>query len=168
MDKINEERSAAEAEPEPLGEIDDRRKTPDRRLAPRRKILKAGRTFWPNGDSSACLVYNLSHSGAQLEICGALPKVFDLVIEGDTWRRSCAVVWRKANRAGVRFQDQAQLLAAHQGVRHQLGRYRQFAEMCRTLAEQTAPPERELLLEMSAAWLTVIRQLRRKSRGREA
>ena len=167
MDKVNEERSAAEAEPEPLGEIDDRRKTPDRRLALRRKILKAGRTFWPNGDSSACLVYNLSQSGAQLEIRGPLPNVFDLVIEGDTWRRSCAVVWRKDNRAGVKFQDQAQLVASYQGVNHQLGRYRQFAEMCQTMAERRAPSERELLLEMSTAWLTVVRQLRRKSRRRE-
>jgi hypothetical protein len=168
MDTVNDSEIADAAEPERLGEIDDRRKTPDRRRALRRKILKAGRTFWPNGDSSECLVYNLSQSGAQLEIRGALPNAFDLVIEGDTWRRSCAVVWRKANRAGVKFQDEAQLVASHKGARHQLGRYRQFAEMCQTLAQRTVPSERELLLEMSAAWLTVIRQLRRKSRRREA
>jgi hypothetical protein len=167
MDTINGRESAAEAEHERLGEIDDRRRTTDRRRASRRKILKAGRTFWPNGDSSECLVYNLSESGAQLEIRGPLPNGFDLVIEGDTWRRSCAVVWRKANRAGVQFRDCAQLVASQKSRSHQFVRYRQFAEMCQSLAERTAPSERELLLEMSGAWLTVIRQLRRKSRRRE-
>ena len=167
MDTVNGKEVAA-AGPEQPGEIDDRRKTPDRRRALRRKILKAGRTFWPNGDLSACLVYNLSESGAQLEIRDPVPNCFDLVIEGDSWRRSCVVVWRKANRAGVKFRDQAQLVASHKGLSHQFGRYRQFAEMCQSLAERTPSSERELLLEMSAAWLTVIRQLRRKSRRREA
>jgi hypothetical protein len=167
MATINAKKAGA-AEPEQLGEIDDRRKTPDRRRALRRKILKAGRTFWPNGDSSECLVYNLSESGAQLQICGPLPNCFDLVIEGDTWRRPCVIVWRKANRAGVKFPDGAQLVASPKGLSYQYGRYRQFAEMCQSLAERTAPSDRELLLEMSVAWLTVIRQLRRKSRRREA
>src|SRR5579864_4632966 len=102
MDSMNDE-AAANPDRMQLGEIDDRRTTPDRRLASRRKILKFGKTFWPNGDSSECLVYNLSETGAQLEVRSPVPNVFDLLVEGDPWRRSCSVVWRKANRAGVKF-----------------------------------------------------------------
>jgi hypothetical protein len=87
-----------------LAEIDDRRQNSDRRGLPRRKIIKGGRTFWPNGDSSECIVYNLSASGAHLEIRGPAPNVFDLEIDGDRSRRSCVVVWRKAKRIGVKFQ----------------------------------------------------------------
>ena len=43
-------KSIANAERIELGEIDDRRQTPDRRRSSRRKILRRGLTFWPNGD----------------------------------------------------------------------------------------------------------------------
>src|SRR5271163_2925716 len=98
-----------DAESVQLGEIDDRRRQPDRRGSLRRKILKRGLTYWPNGDSSECTVYNLSETGAQLELRGLAPNLFDLVVEGDRWRRRCSVVWRKANRVGVQFQDQSPL-----------------------------------------------------------
>ena len=150
-----------------LGETDDRRKLPDRRLASRRKILKSGKTFWPNGDFSECLVYNLSETGAQLELRSPVPNVFDLLVEGDPWRRSCSVVWRKANRAGVKFQEQSQLLASRKSLANQLSDCRRFAEMCQSMAERTNLAERECLLEMAAAWLTVMRQLQRKGRPRD-
>lgn len=75
----------------------------DRRRSARRRILKGGRTFWPNGDSSECSVRNLSDEGAQLQFCGPCPSTFDLIIDGDNSRRSCAVIWRKGNRVGVQF-----------------------------------------------------------------
>jgi hypothetical protein len=149
-------------------EIDDRRKAPDRRLSSRRKILKSGKTFWPNGDSSECLVYNLSETGAQLEIRSPVPNVFDLLVEGDPWRRSCSVVWRKANRADVKFQEQFQLLASRKSLANQLSDCRRFAEMCQSMAERVNLPDRERLLEMAAAWLTVMRQLQRSGRLRNS
>jgi len=166
MDSMNDE-AAANPDRMQLGEIDDRRTTPDRRLASRRKILKSGKTFWPNGDSSECLVYNLSETGAQLEVRSPVPNVFDLLVEGDPWRRSCSVVWRKANRAGVKFQEQSQLLASRKSLANQLSDCRRFAEMCQSMAERAKLPDRERLFEMAAAWLTVMRRLQRKGRPRD-
>jgi hypothetical protein len=145
-----------------IGEI-DRRKTPDRRRAVRRKVFKIGRAFWPNADSSECLVYNLSETGAQLEARSLVPNVFDLLIEGDPWRRSCAVVWRRANRVGVRFQEERRLAPRRKGLRTQFDEYRRFAEICQKMAERAISSDRELLLEMAEAWPAVIRQLRRKT-----
>ena len=166
MDSVNDE-SALIPDDVTTSEIDDRRRAPDRRRSSRRKILRSGKTFWPNGDSSECLVHNLSDSGAQLEIPSAIPNVFDLLVEGDPWRRSCAVVWRKANRAGVKFQERAQLLASRKSLAAHLGDCRRFAEMCQSMAEHADRSDRELLLEMAAAWLTVMRQLQRRNRMRE-
>jgi hypothetical protein len=166
MDSMNDE-SAPNPDCINSGEIDDRRKTPDRRLSLRRKILKAGKTFWPNGDSSECLVYNLSETGAQLEIRSPVPNIFDLLVEGDPWRRSCSVIWRKANRAGVKFQEQSQLLVSRKSLVNQIGDCRRFAEMCQSMAERANLPDRERLLEMAAAWLTVMRRLQRKGRPRD-
>jgi hypothetical protein len=156
------EKSASDPEYTHPGEIDDRRKKPDRRLSPRKKILKSGRTFWPNGDSSECLVHNLSETGAQLEIRGPVPNIFELLVEGDPWRRSCFVVWRRANRTGVKFQGQSQLMASPRNKKSQISECRRFAEVCRTLSGRAVPSDRELLLEMAAGWLAVIRQLQRK------
>jgi hypothetical protein len=147
---------------------DDRRKTPDRRRASRRKVLKVGRAFWPNADSSECLVHNLSEEGAQLQLRGFVPNVFDLLIEGDPWRRPCSVVWRNANRVGVRFQEERRLAPQREGRKNQLDEYRRFAEECRKMAERTVSSDRELLLAMAAAWLVVVRQLRRKDLPRPA
>ena len=58
-----------------------------------------------NGDSCECIVLNLSETGAQLELHGLAPNVSDLVVEGDRKRRSSFVVWRKAKRVGVKFQE---------------------------------------------------------------
>src|SRR5579863_7550652 len=91
--------------------LDERRQTPDRRISPRRKVLRGGRTFWSNGDSTACTVFNFSETGAKLEICGNAPNAFDLAVDGDPLRRSCLVVWRKAKFVGVKFQNPSKLLA---------------------------------------------------------
>jgi hypothetical protein len=154
------EKSAHKAKP--FFEIEDRRKAPDRRRAARRKVLKAAKTFWPNGDSSQCIVYNLSETGAQLELGGPVPKVFELLIEGEPLRRSCSVVWRRANRVGITFGEHAHLVVQRKGLISPVSECMRFAEICRTMAEHTLPPDRERLLEMAAAWLTVIRLVRKK------
>jgi PilZ domain-containing protein len=143
-------------------EIEDRRTTPDRRRAARRKVLKAAQAFWPNGDSSQCVVYNLSESGAQLELRGPVPNVFELLIEDEPLRRSCSVVWRRANRVGVEFGKHARLVVKRKGLVNPIGECMRFAEICRTMAERTLSPDREHLLEMAGAWLTVVRLIRKK------
>jgi len=143
--------------------VEDRRENVDRRGAPRRKVLRGARTFWPNGDSSECTVCNLSETGAQLELNGPAPNSFEFVIEGEEWRRKCTVVWRKGNRVGVKFQQPLQFTSAprrSKGVAD-FGRY---AVACQLLAGRVAPTDRALLLEMAEAWEAAVRRLRRQAR----
>jgi hypothetical protein len=143
-------------------EIDDRRRLPDRRDSPRRKILKGGRTFWPNGDSSECIVYNFSDTGAQLGFRQPVPNIFDLVIEGDPRRYSCSVVWRKANRLGVKFRKQHPPSSTNKPFRPFVD-CKRYAQVCQELANRAAPGDSDVLLEMVQAWTKVMRQMRSKA-----
>ena len=145
-----------------LGQIDDRQKSLERRRWPRRKTLKNGRTLWSNGDSSECIVRNLSEAGAQLELRGPIPNRFDLLVEGDQCRRSCSVVWRRENRAGVRFDEPPSDRYAKEpfGTIPDFGHY---VGACSELAERALPKDRVLLLEMAQAWMDVTRCLRRSA-----
>ena len=143
-------------------EIDDRRQRPDRRESPRRKILKGGLTFWPNGDSSECIVYNFSDTGAQIGLRGPAPNIFDLVIEGDPRRYSCSVVWRKANRIGIEFRNQQPPTSTSKPFRPFVD-CRRYAQVCQELAERAAPSDRDVLLEMVQAWAKVMRRIRIKA-----
>jgi hypothetical protein len=144
-----------------LSEIDERRLTPNRRGSSRRKTLKSGRTFWSNGDSSECIVYNLSDTGARLDARSPVPNEFDLVVDGEPWRRSCVVIWRKENRIGVKFHAPSRLDPTI--AKYSPARFMQFVEECRTLAQRADPSHRELLLEMADAWVVVVRRLRRSA-----
>jgi hypothetical protein len=148
---------------EPI-EIDDRRKTSDRRAASRRKILRGGRTFWQNGDSTDCIVHNLSDTGAQLQIRGPVPKTFDLVIDGDELPRSCCVVWRQAGRIGVRFQGQVRGTSLSSASVRRPSSFRQCADECRMLAKRAELPDRDILLKMAESWEAIIRRLQRSTR----
>jgi len=147
-----------------LGVIDERRQDPDRRSASRKKTIKGGRTFWPNGESSDCIILNLSEKGALLEIRGPFPNLFDLVIDGHQWRRSCTVIWRKANRVGVKFQESSALSWPIKRT----DEFNRYIDACKILATRTATPsDRELMLEMAQAWITIIRRLRRLQRNNQ-
>jgi hypothetical protein len=141
--------------------FDDRRVTPDRRGSSRKKIMKRGRTLWSNGDSSECIVYSLSDTGARLDTHSPVPNVFDLVVDGDPWRRSCVVIWRKENRIGVKFDTPSRLDPAI--AKYSPARFTQFVQECRILAQRVDPSHRELLLEMADAWAVVVRRLRRNA-----
>ena len=145
-------------------EIDDRRRIPDRRASSRRKLIKGGRTFWANCDFSECIVYNLSTTGARLELRGPAPNVFDLVVDGDGVRQSCLVVWRKANRVGVQFKEPSALPAPAEKSAKQAAEFRQYVDECRALAERADPSDRAILLEMSDAWTAIVQQLHKKAR----
>jgi hypothetical protein len=155
-----------------LVEIDDRRQTPalerriavaERRGSPRRKILKIARTYWQNGDSVECGIRNLSESGAQLEVRGPIPNSFDLVIDCDQFRRTCCVIWRNAGRIGVRFVEQNTPAQVSGGSVSRITEFRQYAEVCRTLARSSELWSREMLLKMAAAWETHARRPRNKA-----
>lgn len=83
----------------------DRRKTsrdtPDRRNFPRQRIFKGADAIWHKGAFIDCVVHNISVGGACLQVNEPIPDVFLLVLDDDP--QACRVVWRKANRVGVRF-----------------------------------------------------------------
>jgi hypothetical protein len=143
-------------------EIDDRRTGVDRRESPRRRILKGGRAFWPNGDSSECFVHTLSDTGAQLQFRGPCPTTFDLVIDDDDLRRPCSVVWRKDNRVGVQFSQPHPVALSAATTSKGAFSCRHYAQECRRLAERVNPSDREALLDMADAWETIVRKFQRK------
>jgi hypothetical protein len=62
------------------------------RVAPRRRVLKAG-SINSGGGSISCTVRNISD----------IPDRFKLIVQTDNLNRSCHVVWRKERRIGVAF-----------------------------------------------------------------
>jgi hypothetical protein len=154
--------SANNTEPEVL---DERRQTSDRRVSPRRKVLRGGRTYWPNGDSTECTVYNFSETGAKLELLGHVPNAFELAIDGDSLRRSCLVVWRKANFVGVKFKNPSQLAPSIGNVTRSTADFAKYVEECQRLAQRVAPSDSKMLLEMAEAWKIAVRRLRKKARN---
>lgn len=75
------------------------------RKAPRRGVLKAG-TISFGGGSIVCTVRNLSRTGAALEVARpiGIPDTFILVLEMETAKKNCRVVWRQEHRIGVTFE----------------------------------------------------------------
>ena len=78
----------------------------DRRVALRRRVLKAG--IAASNDrhlTVACTVRDVSATGARLraESSVSIPDTFELIIEVDGLEADCQVVWRKANEVGVKF-----------------------------------------------------------------
>ena len=76
------------------------------RIAPRRRVLKAGSIqFGGGGGSIDCTVRNLSDTGAALEVVTPLfiPDRFTLVVQTEQLQRSCRIIWRKQKRIGVAF-----------------------------------------------------------------
>jgi len=146
------------------GDIDDRRRLPERRFTSRRKVFRGGKTFWPNGDSADCVVHNFSATGAKLELVGSVPNTFDLLIEGDSIRRQCSVMWRKKNLVGVRFQITAELAPAVGPTKKPIGSFKRYVEVCESLAQSASPSDRQMLLEMAEAWRKAIRLLRAPAR----
>jgi hypothetical protein len=78
----------------------------DGRVAPRRRMLKAGIVAFNDRRSTVpCTVRDISATGARLRVDGSVgaPDTFELIIELDGLEAPCQVVWRKANEVGARF-----------------------------------------------------------------
>jgi PilZ domain len=78
----------------------------EHRIAPRRRLLKAGKISFGGGAAIDCTIRNLSETGAALEVISpvGIPERFTLVIEADDIHVPCRVVWRKEKRIGVHFE----------------------------------------------------------------
>jgi hypothetical protein len=76
----------------------------EKRALYRRRVLKAG-TIEFGGSAIDCTMRNPSATGAALCVQSpvGIPDKFDLVVSRDALRFACRVVWRRAERIGVRF-----------------------------------------------------------------
>lgn len=95
-------------------EITDQKPRPDRRLTPRRRVLKGGVVAFNDHYSSLpCTVRDISDTGARLRIDGSMnaPDRFDLIIEIDGLEVPCEVVSRKASEIAVRFVSPPRMMA---------------------------------------------------------
>ena len=77
----------------------------DGRIAPRKRVLKAGIIDLGAGGKIGCAIKNLSETGAALDVKTPLfiPDRFKLVVETEHINRPCQIVWRKDTRIGVTF-----------------------------------------------------------------
>jgi hypothetical protein len=141
-------------------ELEDRRKSSDRRIAPRKRIRRSGKTFWPNGDSSECVIVNYSETGAKLELLGPAPNKFDLVMDGNPQRLACSVVWRQTNMVGVKFEMPSRFERKGRGLTQRAAAFKHYTQVCQDLAAHATPSDREILLEMASAWTKVLRRRR--------
>jgi hypothetical protein len=76
----------------------------EHRIAPRRRVLKAGSISFGGGVID-CTVRNISETGAALEVVTPLfiPDKFTLIVPSDGRSRPCRVVWRRERRIGIMF-----------------------------------------------------------------
>ena len=77
----------------------------EHRVAPRRRILKAG-TIEFGGGTIDCIVKNISDTGAALDVVTPLfiPDRFVLYIPSDKFKRRCRIIRRSQRRIGVTFE----------------------------------------------------------------
>ena len=83
----------------------DTTQTSERRLFPRKRVLRGGRMVFNNASSTInCTLRNISDAGARLDVASVVgvPEVFDLKLEGQP-SRSCEVVWRSSDAIGIAF-----------------------------------------------------------------
>lgn len=79
--------------------------SPERRVEPRLRTLKAGKIAFNNHFSVFdCVVRNMHKHGACLEVANSvgIPAVFDLIL-ADGNKHLCNLRWRYDNRIGVEF-----------------------------------------------------------------
>ncbi len=73
------------------------------------KTLKGAQIVVPVGPAVACIVRNISATGARLDLkLPILSNTFSLVFDDAEWpARECRVVWREETRVGVAFETAA-------------------------------------------------------------
>lgn len=102
----------------------------DARIAPRRRMLKAGKIAYNDRHVSiGCTVRDISATGARLRVEGSIsaPDTFELLIQLDGLEANCQVVWRSGADVGVKFLGAPRTVAAKR------------AQVVNHLAPQQAP-----------------------------
>lgn len=75
---------------------------------PRRRALKTGEILFGGPEESRdCLVWDISKSGAMIEVDGdpTTPDTFRLRSSGLSLNQRCDVIWRSDQKIGVKFAD---------------------------------------------------------------
>jgi hypothetical protein len=83
-------------------------KVEDRRALQRTRVARNAKIIVPRRSSViSCTVQNITSAGACLKLANTfgLPDNFDLTFEHGRTRRSCRVVWRTADKLGVKFES---------------------------------------------------------------
>jgi hypothetical protein len=77
----------------------------ERRISKRIPTRRAARIDIPGMEPIACLVRDLSNSGARLEVPDVrqVSDKFTLTIVGSWNRQACRVAWRRGNMVGVEY-----------------------------------------------------------------
>lgn len=77
----------------------------ENRRASRLRTIKGGSILFGLAPSIDCVIRNMSDTGAMLAVDSpvGIPDEFTLLIKPQLIKRSCRVVWRKADRIGARF-----------------------------------------------------------------
>jgi hypothetical protein len=75
----------------------------ENRREPRLRTFKSGTASFGLALSVDCIIRNMSKTGACLELKGAVPNTFSLLIKPELIKRTCEVTWRSQERVGVRF-----------------------------------------------------------------
>lgn len=80
----------------------------EQRSSPRRRVLKSGSIEF-SGTALPCTLRSISETGAAIEVNSPLwfPDRFILIVQSETLRRSCHIVWRRERRIGVTFITEA-------------------------------------------------------------
>ncbi len=78
----------------------------ERRAVARQRTFLKGVLAFNNGNSSEdCLVRDLTHQGAQIELPYPLaPSAFDFLVPGRDLRRRARVIWKNNGRFGLQFE----------------------------------------------------------------
>jgi hypothetical protein len=80
----------------------------DRRALKRTRVLRNAKIIVPRRSPViSCTVQNITGAGACLKLANTfgVPETFDLTFEHGRTRRSCRVVWRTADKLGVKFES---------------------------------------------------------------
>jgi PilZ domain len=77
----------------------------NKRIAPRQKVLKAGRIILEDLHGFDCQLRDISATGAKIMVAGEekLPDTFRLLMAADSSIRPVKVAWRKPGSIGVHF-----------------------------------------------------------------
>jgi hypothetical protein len=77
----------------------------ERRKTPRTRVLKGAKMLLGKFSVIDCVVHDLTDSGAGLQVpnTNGLPETFDVTLDAGHSIRPSRLIWRKLDKAGVKF-----------------------------------------------------------------